>query len=107
MASIAVETIMGHWKVDAQGISTIDGLTFQIQNGKRVIVWPKHAAEAKYILPAHVAGARSELIRTVRREINGQAVDEGLIIRDTYKRCAARRLEAELAQLSATIPKWT
>ena len=51
MASIAVETIMGHWKPDAQGLSTIEGLTFQIQNGKRMIVWPKHIAEAKYILP--------------------------------------------------------
>ena len=35
----------------AQGLSTIEGLTFQIQNGKRMIVWPKHIAEAKYILP--------------------------------------------------------
>ena len=51
MASIAVETIMGHWKPDAQGLSTIEGLTFQIQNGKRMIVWPKHIAEATYILP--------------------------------------------------------
>lgn len=51
LASITVETIMGPWKPDAQGLSTIEGLTFQIQNGKRVIVWPKHLAEAKYILP--------------------------------------------------------
>ncbi len=35
----------------AQGLSTIEGLTFQIQNGKRMIVWPTHIAEAKYILP--------------------------------------------------------
>ncbi len=51
MASIAIETIMGRWKPNAQGLSTIEGLTFQIQNGKRVIVWPKHIAEAKYMLP--------------------------------------------------------
>jgi branched-chain amino acid transport system substrate-binding protein len=51
MASISVETITGHWKADAQGLSRIEGLTFQIQNGKRVIVWPKDKAEAKYILP--------------------------------------------------------
>jgi branched-chain amino acid transport system substrate-binding protein len=51
LASVAVETIMGRWKADGQGLSTIEGLTFQIQNGKRVIVWPKRAAEAKYILP--------------------------------------------------------
>ena len=47
----AVETIMGHWKPDAQGLSAIEGLTFQIQNGKRMIVWPKHIAEATSILP--------------------------------------------------------
>ncbi len=51
MASIAIETIMGHWKANAQGLSTTEGLTFQIQNGKRVIVWPKHVAEGTYILP--------------------------------------------------------
>jgi branched-chain amino acid transport system substrate-binding protein len=51
MASMTVETIVGRWKSDTQGLSTIEGLTFQIQNGKRVIVWPKHLAEAKYILP--------------------------------------------------------
>ena len=48
MTSIAVSTIMGLWKANAQGLSTIEGLTVQIQNGKRVIVWPQHMAEAKY-----------------------------------------------------------
>jgi hypothetical protein len=38
-------------KSDAQGLSTSEGLTFQIQNGKRMIIRPKHIAEAKYILP--------------------------------------------------------
>lgn len=51
LASIAVSTIMGGYKADAQGLSPHQGLTFQIQNGKRVIVWPKKMAEAKYILP--------------------------------------------------------
>jgi len=51
LASITVETIVGRYKPDPQGLSTIEGLTFQIQNGKRVIVWPKQMAEAKYILP--------------------------------------------------------
>lgn len=51
LASITVETIKGPYKADAQGLSTMEGLTFQIQNGKRVIVWPKHMAEAKYMLP--------------------------------------------------------
>ncbi len=51
LASTAVETILGRYKPDAQGLGTTEGLTIQIQNGKRVIVWPKHMAEAKYILP--------------------------------------------------------
>lgn len=51
LASITVETVMGRWKANAQGLCTIQGLTIQIQNGKRVIVWPKEMAEAKYILP--------------------------------------------------------
>ena len=51
LAFITVETIKGTYKADARGLSTMEGLTFQIQNGKRVIVWPNHIAEAKYILP--------------------------------------------------------
>ncbi len=31
-------------------MSTIEGLTFQIQNGKRVIVWPAHMSEARSLL---------------------------------------------------------
>ncbi len=50
MAFIWVETIMVHGKPHARGLSTIEGLTFQIENGNRVIVWPKHIAEAKYTL---------------------------------------------------------
>jgi branched-chain amino acid transport system substrate-binding protein len=49
LASIRVEAIMGPWKVDAQGLSNREGLTFQIQNGKRVIVWPAHHSEAKFL----------------------------------------------------------
>ncbi len=51
LSSITVSTIMGGYKADAQGLSHHEGLTFQIQNGKRMIVWPKHMAEANYILP--------------------------------------------------------
>ncbi|MFQ5936381.1 MAG: amino acid ABC transporter substrate-binding protein [Acidiferrobacterales bacterium] len=51
MSSVALETIMGHYKADPRGVSPGKGLTFQIQNGQRLIVWPKHLAEAKYILP--------------------------------------------------------
>jgi branched-chain amino acid transport system substrate-binding protein len=49
LASIRVETIEGPWKVDAQGLSNREGLTFQIQNGERVIVWPAHMAEARFL----------------------------------------------------------
>ena len=51
MADVTVETVAGLRTPDAQGLSTIEGLTFQIQKGQRVIVWPKQMAEAKYILP--------------------------------------------------------
>ncbi len=47
LASITVETITGLYKPNEQGHSPIDVVAFQIQNGKRVIVWPKHVAEAK------------------------------------------------------------
>ncbi len=47
LASITVQTITGLYKANEQGHSPIDGVAFQIQNGKRVIVWPEHVAEAK------------------------------------------------------------
>ena len=50
LASITVNTIRGPYKANEQGMSPIDPLAFQIQNGKRVIVWPAHQAEAK-VLP--------------------------------------------------------
>jgi len=49
LASIRLETIQGPWKVDEQGLSNREGLTFQIQNGERVIVWPAHKAEARFL----------------------------------------------------------
>ncbi len=50
LASIEVQTIRGRWKANEQGLSTIEGLTTQIQNGKRVIVWPSHMSEARFLL---------------------------------------------------------
>ncbi len=50
LASITVQTVRGTYKANEQGMSTHDGLTLQIQNGKRVIVWPSTMAEAK-VLP--------------------------------------------------------
>jgi len=49
LASIRVETIAGPWKADEQGLGNREGLTFQIQNGERVIVWPAHMAEARFL----------------------------------------------------------
>ncbi len=51
LASILVYTIRGPYKATERGFSIhAEALTFQIQNGKRVIVWPPHIAEAK-VLP--------------------------------------------------------
>jgi hypothetical protein len=50
LASIQVETIEGPWKVNEQALSNREGLTFQIQNGRRVIVWPAHMAEARFLV---------------------------------------------------------
>ncbi len=49
LASIDVQTVRGRWKANEQGLSTIEGLSFQIQNGKRVIVWPATMAEARFL----------------------------------------------------------
>ena len=48
-ASITVDTVMGPYKVDEHGFMSIDGLAIQIQNGKRVIVWPAHKSEARFL----------------------------------------------------------
>ena len=53
MASMAVYTIKGPYKADATGFSSspavMGQLNYQIQNGKRVILWPEHLAEGKFI----------------------------------------------------------
>ena len=49
LASITVPTIRGPWKANEQGLSTYGGLIIQIQNGERVIVWPAHQAEARFL----------------------------------------------------------
>lgn len=50
---MAVYTIKGPYKADAQGLSSspnvIGHLIFQIRNGKRVLLWPEHVAEGKFI----------------------------------------------------------
>ena len=49
LASITVDTVLGPWRVDEHGFMSTDGLAIQIQNGKRVIVWPPHKSEAKFL----------------------------------------------------------
>ena len=49
----AVYTIKGPYKADAKGYSSspnvIGHLIYQIRNGKRVLLWPEHVAEEKFI----------------------------------------------------------
>ena len=45
------QTVMGKWKVDENNLNDHDGLTFQILDGQRKIVWPKKIAEVPYKPP--------------------------------------------------------
>jgi ABC-type branched-subunit amino acid transport system substrate-binding protein len=50
LTSMTVYTIKGPFKANERGVSaTIEYLHFQIRNGKRVIVWPAHQAEARFL----------------------------------------------------------
>ncbi len=51
LASILVYTVKGPYKANEQGLlgTPSESLTFQIQNGERVIVWPAHQAEARFL----------------------------------------------------------
>ncbi|HSF05473.1 MAG TPA: amino acid ABC transporter substrate-binding protein [Methylomirabilota bacterium] len=51
LATIEVQTIFGHYKVDAKGMNTHEGITFQILKGQRRVVWPEKWAETKPELP--------------------------------------------------------
>ncbi len=50
LATISVLTIRGLFKPDQQGMSPIVPVAFQIQNGKRLLVWPEHVAQTKVLL---------------------------------------------------------
>ena len=51
--TMAVYTIRGPYKAYEQGLSrspnVIGHLIFHIQNGKRVLLWPQHLAEGKFL----------------------------------------------------------
>ena len=50
LATISAHTIRGVYKANEQGMSPIESVAFQIQNGKRLLVWPEHVAQAKVLL---------------------------------------------------------
>jgi branched-chain amino acid transport system substrate-binding protein len=51
LASIDVTTAFGRYKVNAKGMNEHEGITFQILDGKRRIVYPEKWAETKAKLP--------------------------------------------------------
>jgi branched-chain amino acid transport system substrate-binding protein len=51
LASIEVTTVFGRYKVDAKGMNEHEGLTFQILDGKRRVVYPEKWSETKAKLP--------------------------------------------------------
>jgi branched-chain amino acid transport system substrate-binding protein len=51
LATIEVQTAFGRYKVDAKGMNSHEGLTFQILKGQRRVVWPEKWAETKPELP--------------------------------------------------------
>ncbi len=51
LRTMTASTILGPWKVDENNLNGHEGLTFQIINGERKIVWPKKLAEVEYRLP--------------------------------------------------------
>jgi branched-chain amino acid transport system substrate-binding protein len=51
LASTEVTTVFGRYKVNAKGMNEHEGLTFQILDGKRRVVYPEKWGEAKAKLP--------------------------------------------------------
>lgn len=51
LATIEVHSVFGRYKVDEKGLNSHEGLTFQIRQGQRKIVWPQKWAQTKAELP--------------------------------------------------------
>ena len=51
LRTMKTTTIIGPWKVDENNLNQHEGLTFQILDGQRKIVWPKKISEVPYKLP--------------------------------------------------------
>jgi branched-chain amino acid transport system substrate-binding protein len=58
LATIEVHSIFGRYKVDARGMNSHEGLTFQVLRGQRKVVWPEKWAETKAELPMPEWGKR-------------------------------------------------
>ena len=51
LRGLETTSILGRWKVDGRNMNEHEGLTFQILDGQRKVVYPKKYAETKYQLP--------------------------------------------------------
>jgi branched-chain amino acid transport system substrate-binding protein len=51
LATLDLTTMYGRYKVDAKGMNSHEGITFQILKGQRRVVWPEKWAETKPELP--------------------------------------------------------
>jgi len=51
LAALDITTMFGRYKVDAKGMNSHEGITFQILKGQRKVVWPEKYAETKAELP--------------------------------------------------------
>ncbi|MEK7387765.1 MAG: ABC transporter substrate-binding protein, partial [candidate division NC10 bacterium] len=51
LAALDITTMFGRYKVDAKGMNSHEGITFQILRGQRKVVWPEKYAETKAELP--------------------------------------------------------
>jgi branched-chain amino acid transport system substrate-binding protein len=60
LRTMSTTTVIGPWKVDDTNMNNHEGLTFQILNGERKIVWPKKISEAPYKLPMPMWKDRSK-----------------------------------------------
>jgi branched-chain amino acid transport system substrate-binding protein len=58
LATIETHSILGRYKVDARGMNSHEGLTFQVLRGQRKVVWPEKWAETKAELPMPEWGKR-------------------------------------------------
>ncbi len=49
LADISVPTVRGVFKANEKGMSLIESIAFQIQNGKNLLVWPGNIAQTQVL----------------------------------------------------------